>query len=116
MTVNRRDVLKVALMGTATAGLTAVAGVVATKTFDGAAADEGHTETYRGRRIWVGAQDGDPAATVDGRPLHLMRLGDNAYLSSLCHYGAEPTPLAAARRAVDELRGANLLPASAHHH
>ncbi|KOT93407.1 MULTISPECIES: tyrosinase cofactor [Streptomyces] len=73
---------------------------------DGAAFDE----TYRGRRIQgirsaggraVGA--GTWHVTVDGRPLHLMRRADGSWLSMVDHYRSYPTPLAAARGAVDEL-------------
>ncbi|MFC8738488.1 tyrosinase family oxidase copper chaperone [Streptomyces sp. NPDC057176] len=73
---------------------------------DGAAFDE----TYRGRRIRgirsaagraLGA--GTWHVTVDGRPLHLMRRADGSWLSMVDHYRSYPTPLAAARGAVDEL-------------
>lgn len=72
-------------------------------------------ETYRGRRI-LGARTGNTGeggraasdggewqVTVDGRPLHLMRRADGTYLSMVDHYRSYPTPLAAARAAVDEL-------------
>ncbi|WP_399885121.1 tyrosinase family oxidase copper chaperone [Streptomyces sp. BBFR51] len=67
-------------------------------------------ETYRGRRIRgirsaagraVGA--GTWHVTVDGRPLHLMRRADGSWLSMVDHYRSYPTPLDAARGAVDEL-------------
>ncbi|MFI7391645.1 tyrosinase family oxidase copper chaperone [Streptomyces tendae] len=67
-------------------------------------------ETYRGRRIRgirsaagraLGA--GTWQVTVDGRPLHLMRRADGSWLSMVDHYRSYPTPLAAARGAVDEL-------------
>ncbi|MFE9703769.1 tyrosinase cofactor [Streptomyces sp. NPDC005930] len=79
----------------------------------GDAEDTGGTsfdETYRGRRIQgirsaagraVGA--GTWHVTVDGRPLHLMRRADGSWLSMVDHYRSYPTPLAAARGAVDEL-------------
>ncbi|MFD8934701.1 tyrosinase family oxidase copper chaperone [Streptomyces sp. NPDC059578] len=76
-------------------------------------------ETYRGRRL-RGSRTGSPAAhgtgtgpdtvrvTVDGRPLHLMRRADGGYLTVVDHYVSYPTPLAAARAAVDELGAAHL--------
>ncbi|MET7696683.1 tyrosinase family oxidase copper chaperone [Streptomyces sp. NPDC005485] len=68
-------------------------------------------ETYRGRLIrgtWAGTgrasyDAGEWQVTVDGRPLHLMRRADGTYLSMVDHYQSYPTPLAAARAAVDEL-------------
>ncbi|MDG9721486.1 MULTISPECIES: tyrosinase cofactor [unclassified Streptomyces] len=67
-------------------------------------------ETYRGRRIrGVRAAAGHAVGaaiwhvTVDGRPLHLMRRADGGWLSMVDHYRSYPTPLAAARGAVDEL-------------
>ncbi|MFF1301648.1 tyrosinase family oxidase copper chaperone [Streptomyces sp. NPDC058307] len=68
-------------------------------------------EIHRGRRIRglrvIAA--GHPAdavpwqVTVDGRPLHLMRRADGSWLSMVDHYRSYPTPLEAARAAVDEL-------------
>ncbi|MFI9583643.1 bagremycin/ferroverdin biosynthesis copper chaperon BagZ/FevE [Streptomyces sp. NPDC052236] len=72
-----------------------------------------YTETYKGRTIAVSQTAG--TVHIDDKPLHLMKLGEHGYLSAMCHYRIEPTPLAAGRRAVDELRGANLLPAATHH-
>ena len=67
-------------------------------------------ETYRGRHIrGVEIHTGRRAAagqwqiTIDGRPLHLMRRADGSWLSMVDHYRSYPTPLAAARAAVDEL-------------
>ena len=76
-------------------------------------------ETYRGRRLRgakAGGEHLDHMAqamrapgggrwhvTVDGRPLHLMRRADGTYLSMVDHYRSYPTPLEAARAAVDEL-------------
>jgi hypothetical protein len=69
-------------------------------------------ETYRGRRI-VGsrhdtARSGGAGAgawhvTVDGRPLHMMRRADGSWMTAVEHYRSYPTPLTAARAAVDEL-------------
>ncbi|MGW2958072.1 tyrosinase family oxidase copper chaperone [Streptomyces sp. NPDC001220] len=68
-------------------------------------------ETYRGRRIHgvlVPAADraddeGEWQVTVAGRPLHLMRRADGTWLSMVDHYSSYPTPLQAARAAVDEI-------------
>ncbi|MFF5344406.1 tyrosinase family oxidase copper chaperone [Streptomyces althioticus] len=69
-------------------------------------------ETYRGRRIVgsrslnsVGATTASPSwhVTVDGDPLHLMRRADGTWMTMIDHYQSYPTPLAAARAAVDEL-------------
>jgi hypothetical protein len=70
-------------------------------------------ETHRGRRIRgsrttaaghpVGAGAAPWHVTVDGRPLHLMRRADGSWLSMVDHYRSYPTPLEAARAAVDEL-------------
>jgi hypothetical protein len=51
------------------------------------------------------ASAGPWRVTVDDRPLHLMRRADGGYLTMLDHYQSYPTPLAAARAAVDELGG-----------
>ncbi|ANP55154.1 hypothetical protein J2Z21_003352 [Streptomyces griseochromogenes] len=78
-------------------------------------------ETYRGRHIHGvqvpaatevppldrsrerGRAAGRWEVTVDGRPLHLMRRADGTWLSMVDHYRSYPTPLEAARAAVDEL-------------
>ncbi|GHI07598.1 hypothetical protein AQI88_25125 [Streptomyces cellostaticus] len=68
-------------------------------------------ETYRGRHIRGvevaaarrAAAGGRWEVTIDGRPLHLMRRADGSWLSMIDHYRSYPTPLAAARGAVDEL-------------
>ncbi|WP_017600511.1 tyrosinase family oxidase copper chaperone [Nocardiopsis lucentensis] len=73
--------------------------------------EDAHTERYKDREIRVAGE----TVHIDGRELHLMRIGEGAYLSSLCHYRLQRTPLDAARVAVDELRGADLLPSSSHH-
>ncbi|WP_314415917.1 tyrosinase family oxidase copper chaperone [Streptomyces kroppenstedtii] len=81
----------------------------------------GFDEMYGGRRI-RGRKDGAAGharmagsvrtapgglwrVTVDDRPLHLMRRADGGFLTMIDHYRAYPTPLAAARAAVDELGG-----------
>ncbi|MFD6423373.1 tyrosinase family oxidase copper chaperone [Streptomyces sp. NPDC060198] len=80
------------------------------------------TETYRGRTIRVRADAGPggagvrsarsdgvhPEVSIDGDPLHLMRRADGSCLSMVAHYESHPTPLAAARAAVDVLGTARL--------
>ncbi|MBN0046390.1 tyrosinase [Streptomyces actuosus] len=106
----RREVLRGLL---APAFAVALAPVVAAsrppRPTDGGA-DGPFDETYRGRRIQgvpvPGARAVDPdrwRVTVDGHPLHLMRRADGSWLSVVDHYGSYPTPLAAARAAVDAL-------------
>jgi hypothetical protein len=83
-------------------------------------------EIYRGRRIRGTRSAGGRAVgagtwhvTVDGRPLHLMRRADGSWLSMIDHYRSYPTPLEAARGAVDELGPGQLLsdaPAAGHEH
>ncbi|MEU9392484.1 tyrosinase cofactor [Streptomyces sp. NPDC048324] len=75
--------------------------------------DGAFEETYHGRRIQgvrlSATATGRPyddeqwRVTVDGRPLHLMRRADGSWLSMVDHYRSYPTPLDAARAAVDEL-------------
>jgi len=84
----------------------------------------GFEEMYRGSRIRgfkdaaggvrsagaARAASGGPwRVTVDDRPLHLMRRADGGYLTMIDHYQSYPTPLAAARAAVDELGGTRRL-------
>ncbi|MFE4370814.1 tyrosinase family oxidase copper chaperone [Streptomyces sp. NPDC056835] len=95
-------------------------------------------EVYRGRRIQIGrfgtahpgavttVSDGSDASTlsppslpdirIDGRKLQLTRRAGGGYLSVVNHYESFPTPLAAARAAVRDLRGAQLaLDGPVHH-
>ncbi|WP_256105129.1 tyrosinase cofactor [Streptomyces sp. ODS05-4] len=82
----------------------------------GAGPRSGFDEMYRGHRIRGGdAGGGAPGVYVDGRPLHLMRCADGGFLSPLDHYASYPTPLAAARAAVDELGAARLSARAAVH-
>lgn len=78
-------------------------------------------EMYAGRRIQGGPADaaevsapGGWQVTVDGRPLGLMRRADGSYLSMVDHYESHPTPLAAARGAVDALGPLRALTGRAH--
>ncbi|MDI3388467.1 tyrosinase family oxidase copper chaperone [Streptomyces sp. B-S-A8] len=66
-------------------------------------------EVYRGRWIQGIAQaQGPPRLFIDHRPLHLMRCADGGYVTPLDHYQSSPTPLEAARTAVDALGTAQL--------
>ncbi|MDT9699083.1 apotyrosinase chaperone MelC1 [Streptomyces sp. P17] len=76
-------------------------------------------EVYKGRRIQGRARSGgghdnhhggDYAVFVDGVELHVMRNADGTWISVVSHYDPVTTPRACARAAVDELRGAALLP------
>lgn len=115
--MKRREVIVGAAVVAAAGAIPAVAGyqgagaaTTAEGTVPRAAAAASHTERYQGRTIRVADHGGTPVVTIDGRELHLMRLGDDAYVSAMCHYELSATPLQAARRAVQELRGAQLLP------
>ncbi|GAA3392529.1 tyrosinase family oxidase copper chaperone [Streptomyces roseoviridis] len=116
MSIKRRDMVKLtagaALAASAAAVPFATGAVGAEDAAAGAApaADGDYTETYQGRTIRVASAAAGGGVFIDGRPLHLMKFAEDAYLSSLCHYEMAPTPLVAARRAVEELRGAQLLP------
>ncbi|MFG3657436.1 tyrosinase family oxidase copper chaperone [Streptomyces sp. NPDC047706] len=88
-------------------GLLASAAVLAVPACDpGGLAGAAPDEMYRGRRIRVSGS----RITVDGRPLHLMRRADGTWLSMIDHYCSYPTPLEAARAAVDELGPKGRLP------
>ncbi|MEV3973151.1 tyrosinase cofactor [Streptomyces sp. NPDC050698] len=76
-------------------------------------------EVYQGRRIQGrpvtgpghhGHHGAGYAVFVDGVELHVMRNADGSWISVVSHYDPVATPRAAARAAVDELRGAPLLP------
>ncbi|CAM5679914.1 hypothetical protein SAVIM338S_07297 [Streptomyces avidinii] len=120
--MKRRDMVKLAAGTAVAAAVPAALVAVTANTSDGSgsgaaaqaagnASDE-LVETYKGRTIRIGAATGDHQPVyIDDRPLHVMKMGENAYMSSMCHYGLEASPLVAARRAVDELRGAQLLAA-----
>lgn len=107
--MRRRELLKWTAGATVMAGLPVALVLRGPETFAGSASGE-YTETYQGREIRVTTVSGEDAVFVDGRRLHLMKFADDAYLSSMCHYRMAPNPLDAARTAVRELRGADLLP------
>ncbi|MFJ5773445.1 tyrosinase family oxidase copper chaperone [Streptomyces sp. NPDC093094] len=110
----RRDVMRGLL---ASAGALALAPVVAAsrpvhreRPDDARPGGEAFDEVYQGHHI-RGVRnlpgrtfgDGEWHVTVDGRPLHLMRRADGTWLTMVDHYASYPTPLEAARAAVDEL-------------
>ncbi|MFJ7064723.1 tyrosinase family oxidase copper chaperone [Streptomyces sp. NPDC101115] len=113
MSIKRRDMVKLtagAALAASAAAVPFATGAVGADDTTPAAAGGDHTETYQGRTIRVASAAAGGGVFIDGRPLHLMKFADDAYLSSLCHYEMAPSPLHAARRAVEELRGAQLLP------
>jgi hypothetical protein len=108
---------------TAAAALATAVGVQ-TVTATAASAEDHHhgspeafDEVYKGRRIQGRSATGGGhhhgtgyAVYVDGTELHVMRNADGSWISVVSHYDPVPTPHAAARAAVDELQGAQLLP------
>ncbi|MEU4653625.1 tyrosinase cofactor [Streptomyces sp. NPDC023723] len=114
----RRDVIRRLLLPAALAATAAPVAVAVHRSASGTHVlhavggpeDTAFAETYRGRRIRGTADAAGRTAgaagwqvTVDGRPLHLMRRADGTWLTMVDHYRSYPTPLAAARAAVDEL-------------
>ncbi|MFG2356072.1 tyrosinase family oxidase copper chaperone [Streptomyces sp. NPDC048521] len=108
---SRREVARGLLASAAALALAPV--VAASRPVPPAGGTDGGSfgETYRGRRIQgvllpVGGRrtvGGDWQITIDGRPLHLMRRADGTWLSMADHYTSYPTPLEAARAAVDQI-------------
>ncbi|MFJ8362091.1 tyrosinase cofactor [Streptomyces sp. NPDC093984] len=83
---------------------------------NGDGAPEAFDEVYRGRRIQgrplAGGHHhgGGYGVFIDGVELHVMRNADGSWISVVSHYDPVPSPRAAARAAVVELRGAPLVP------
>ncbi|MFE0426199.1 tyrosinase cofactor, partial [Streptomyces sp. NPDC058953] len=77
-------------------------------------------EVFHGRRIQGLPAEGHAARShsghgtftvlIDGRELHVMEHGKFGWSSAVNHYSRFPTPLEAARTAVDTLKGAHLVP------
>lgn len=125
--VNRRDVLRVAAATAVAAG--SIVGVtrVADATERPASprpAPDGTgavTETYRGRRITIGAPAHTghrhraahglpaPAVRIDDVDLHVMANADGSYVSAVHHYRSFDDLRDLARAAVDDLDGARLI-------
>ncbi|MEV5337530.1 tyrosinase family oxidase copper chaperone [Streptomyces sp. NPDC052676] len=107
----RRDLLRGLLAPAAALAVTPLVAASGPVLRDEPPADLTFDEVYRGRHLRGGlAATADRAlggeawqVTVDGRPLHLMRRADGGWLSMVDHYRSYPTPLDAARAAVDEL-------------
>ncbi|MCB5166514.1 tyrosinase cofactor [Streptomyces bambusae] len=82
---------------------------------DASAARKGGHSGHSGHGA-AGGQDHSGHATegwsvrIDGRDLHLMRNADGTWVSVVNHYETFDSPLAAARAAVVDLKGAQLLP------
>ncbi|KJY37852.1 MULTISPECIES: tyrosinase family oxidase copper chaperone [Streptomyces] len=73
-------------------------------------------ETYQGHRIQITVGTGGhhgvgmPVVKIDGNELHIMRNADNSWVTVVNHYETFPDPISAARAAVRELQGADLVP------
>jgi tyrosinase len=112
--LSRRHLLTAAATGLVAAPLLGAARAPA-RTEDG-------DHPYRGRIISIGSSDGHgggpghpptrsaPPVSIDGDDLHMMVNGDGTYTSIQVHHQAFATVLGAARAAVDDLRGARLVP------
>ncbi|MFI6150654.1 tyrosinase family oxidase copper chaperone [Streptomyces sp. NPDC051109] len=76
-------------------------------------------ETYEGHRIQITVGPGGhhgmvmPTVKVDGNDLHIMPNANGSWVTVVNHYETFPDPLSAARAAVRELQGADLVPFAA---
>ncbi|MFH7596865.1 tyrosinase family oxidase copper chaperone [Streptomyces racemochromogenes] len=73
-------------------------------------------ETYQGHRIQITVGPGGhhgmamPVVKIDGNDLHVMPNADGSWVTVVNHYETFPDPISAARAAVRELQGADLVP------
>lgn len=73
-------------------------------------------ETYQGHRIQITVGPGGhhgmamPVVKIDGNDLHIMPNADGSWVTVVNHYETFPDPISAARAAVRELQGADLVP------
>ncbi|MFI5495047.1 tyrosinase family oxidase copper chaperone [Actinoplanes sp. NPDC051859] len=136
-TTNRRELLKFAGAAAVAAGTGALIMQVTTAGSQAAQAAErpkapaggpqGFSETYRGRKIEIGATTPAPqgrmlaqhdsaahasatAVKIDGVELHIMQNADGSYTSIQNHYETFTSLREVARAAVDSLGNARLLP------
>lgn len=108
---SRREVTRGLLASVAALGLAPVVAASRPLPASGGAENRAFDETYRGHRIQGflvpaavrRAEEGEWQITVDGCPLHLMRRADGTWMSMVDHYTSYPTPVEAARAAVDEI-------------
>jgi len=112
--IDRRLVLRLGLLGLALVGGTFGTEKLAAGTLRLASAGQ-IDEVYKGRHIrgsapapGVGA--GRPQVYIDDVALHVMTLPGGGYTSVLNHYQSFGALLLTARAAVDNLRGAALVP------
>jgi Tyrosinase co-factor MelC1 len=113
--IDRRTALRLGVLGLSLAG----AAIGTARIAAGAATTPGAgsiiDEIYRGRHILAFPPilpTDLPRAYIDGLELHVMALSDGRYVSVMDHYRPFPTLRDAARAAVDNLRGAALVPHS----
>jgi hypothetical protein len=109
--INRRGLLRLGVLGAALVGSTVGTHRLAAgepRRMDTILVDE----LYKGRRIraYLPATGIRPQVYIDDGELHMMRLPSGRYTTVMNHYQSFGTPLQAARAAVDNLRGAALLP------
>jgi len=111
--IDRRTALRLGVIGLSLAGTAVGAARLATGAAGALPASGIIDEIYRGRHILAFPPilpTDRPRAYIDGAELHVMSMSDGRYVSVMDHYRAFPTLRYAARAAVDNLRGAALVP------